>query len=591
MIVLSEQTSLLLILGGLVVALISGKWRYDAVALIALALLVLLGIVPLESAFIGFSHPAVIIVALVLLISRGLQESGFVSLIGNSMLKMKLSENQFLLALLFIGMLLSSFMNNIGAMAVLLPITLATCQTMSWNPSKFLMPLAFACILGGMNTMIGTPPNIIISQYREDIAGSSFNFFDYSYVGLSVSIAGILFIGMFGYRFLKYNKTATETTKLIDLKNYLFEVMVKEDSPAIGKRLSEITNIADSETVILGLVNENGAIAKVGMSTKIRAGQILVIKTDPNEIASIKSKLGLEIADNLNPIKEEDIEEIEAMITPASRLIGRNHTFFKNIVSTNLALLGLWRQGAKFRTRLARENFKVGDVLLLGLRDIEQEEIKSLIKHLGLMPIMSRDLQVIPSRSRLLKSIILFLLCIGLAAFNVINIVISFLICVLGFVRFKVLNGNLYRNIEWPIIILLAAMVPIGQALQSTGITQLIAAELAVYTGSLSLPWILLIVLVFTMLVSDILNNAATAIIMAPIAVELAIQLQAPLDAFLMAVAIGASCAFLSPIGHQCNTLVMAPGKYKFSDYWRIGLPLELIIAIISIPMIMFIWG
>ena len=179
----------------------------------------------------------------------------------------------------------------------------------------------------------------------------------------------------------------------------------------------------------------------------------------------------------------------------------------------------------------------------------------------------------------------------ALAAFNVINIVIAFLICVLGFVRFKILNGNLYRNIEWPVIILLAAMVPIGQALQSTGITQQIAVELAAYTGSLSLPWILLIVLVFTMLVSDILNNAATAIIMAPIAVELAIQLQAPLDAFLMAVAIGASCAFLSPIGHQCNTLVMAPGKYKFSDYWRIGLPLELIIAIISIPMIMFIWG
>ncbi len=179
--------------------------------------------------------------------------------------------------------------------------------------------------------MIGTPPNIIISQYREDIVGSSFNFFDYSYVGLSVSIAGILFIGMLGYRFLKYNQTATETTKLIDLKNYLFEVMVKEDSPAIGKRLSEITNIADSETVILGLVNENGAIAKVGMSTKIRAGQILVIKTDPNEIANIKSKLGLEIADNLNPIKEEDIEEIEVMITPSSRLVGRNHAFLKTL--------------------------------------------------------------------------------------------------------------------------------------------------------------------------------------------------------------------------------------------------------------------
>lgn len=591
MIVLTEQTILLLTLGSLILALIFGKWRYDAVSLLALAVLVLLGIIPLEKAFIGFSHPAVIIVALVLLISRGLEESGFVSAMGNSIIRMKLSENQFLLAILLIGMLLSSFMNNIGAMAVLLPITLAACQSMSWNPSKFLMPLAFACILGGMNTMIGTPPNIIISQYREDLGGNAFSFFDFSYVGIFVSITGVLFISFLGYRLLNYSKSENLSTNLIDLKNYLFEVVVKEDSPAIGKRLAEINNISDSETEVLGLVNENGAIAKVGMSKKIKAGQILVIKTDPEIIATIKNKLGFEIAENLNPIKEEDLEEIEAMIAPSSRLIGRNHNFFRRIASNNLALLGLWRQGAKFRTRLARENFKIGDVLLLGLRDIDEERTKSIIKHLGLIPIMQRNLQTIPSRSRLIKSIILFCLSIGLAAFNIINIVIAFLICVLGFVRLKILNGNLYKNIEWPVIILLAAIIPIGNALQETGITQFIAMELATLSSVLSLPWILLIVLVFTMLVSDVLNNAATAIIMAPIAVELAIQLQAPLDVFLMAVAIGASCAFLSPIGHQCNTLVMAPGRYRFTDYWRIGLPLEIIIAVVSIPMILYVWG
>ena len=590
MIFIYEQQILLTVLLGLILALVWGKWRYDAVALIALSLLIIAGIIDLKSAFIGFSHPAVIIIALVLLISKGLQEAGFVSLLGNVIGRLLLSEKQFLLSLLMIGMFLSSFMNNIGAMAVLMPLTIATCHSMNWNPSKFLMPLAFACILGGMNTLIGTPPNIIISEFREDNIGSAYGLFDFTSVGLAVSFCGVLFITLLSNKFLKFSKTASEDAKLIDLKNYLFEVRVVEDSPAIGKRLSEISNFSNADTEVLGIVNANGAIAKVGMSTKIKANQILVIKSDPEEIANIQSGLGLEIGENLNPLIEDDLEEMEAMIVPSSRLIGRNHSFFKNIVTNSLALLGLWRQGAKFRTRLARETFKVGDVLLLGARDIDEESTKKMIKHLGLMPIMERNLQTIPSRSRLLKSILLFIIAIALAAFNVVDIVIAFLFCVLGFLRMKVLNGNLYRGIDWPVIVLLAAIIPIGQALQETGLTQMVGSYLALSAEYMSLPWIILLILVFTMLVSDVLNNVATAIIMAPIAVELAIQLNVGVDPFLMAVAIGASCAFLSPIGHQCNTLVMAPGRYKFADYWKLGLPLEILIAVISVPMILYIW-
>ena len=590
MFVLYEQQILLTVLLGLILALVWGKWRYDAVALIALSLLIIAGIIDLKSAFIGFSHPAVIIIALVLLISKGLQEAGFVSLLGNMIGRLLLSEKQFLLSLLMIGMFLSSFMNNIGAMAVLMPLTIATCHSMNWNPSKFLMPLAFACILGGMNTLIGTPPNIIISEFREDNIGSAYGLFDFTSVGLAVSFCGVLFITLLSNKFLKFSKTASEDAKLIDLKNYLFEVRVVEDSPAIGKRLSEISNFSNADTEVLGIVNANGAIAKVGMSTKIKANQILVIKSDPEEIANIQSGLGLEIGENLNPLIEDDLEEMEAMIVPSSRLIGRNHSFFKNIVTNSMALLGLWRQGAKFRTRLARETFKVGDVLLLGARDIDEESTKKMIKHLGLMPIMERNLQTIPSRSRLLKSILLFIIAIALAAFNVVDIVIAFLFCVLGFLRMKVLNGNLYRGIDWPVIVLLAAIIPIGQALQETGLTQMAGSYLALSAEYMSLPWIILLILVFTMLVSDVLNNVATAIIMAPIAVELAIQLNVGVDPFLMAVAIGASCAFLSPIGHQCNTLVMAPGRYKFADYWKLGLPLEILIAVISVPMILYIW-
>ena len=586
----SDQNVLVITICVLVGLLIWGRWRYDAVTLVALAALVLFEVIPINSAFSGFGHPAVIIVALVLLISRGLQESGFVGLIGGQLSKIPLSENQFLLVILVTAAALSSFMNNIGAMAILLPVTIAVCQQNNWNPPKFLMPLAFASILGGMNTMIGTPPNIIISQYRETYTGTSFNFFDFSFVGVAVSLLGVVFIAFLGYRLVKVRQEAGDEIKLIDLKNYLFEVRVKKDSKAIGKRLSEIKKVAGPETEVLGIVNESGAVSKVSMVTKFAHNQVLVIKTSPDDISRLQSDLDLEISEDLNTIKESDLEEIEVMVTASSRLIGRKQEFLKRLASEDLALLGLWRQGAKFRTRLSREIFRVGDVLLLGVRSIDEEGVKERIKHLGLMPLMQREMQVIPSRSRLLKSIIFFVTFLLLAAFNVINIVIAFLLCVLAFIGVKVLNGNLYRSIEWPVIVMLAAMIPIGQALETTGISNNIAMFISGYTEALPVYMIILLILVVTMFVSDIINNAATAIIMAPIAANIASQLGAPVEPFLMAVAVGASCAFLSPIGHQCNTLVMAPGGYKFGDYWRLGLPLEIVIAAISVPMIMYVW-
>ena len=403
---MSDQTILATTLAVLMGLLIWGKWRYDGVTLVCLATLVLFGVVPAESAFLGFGHPAVITVALVLLISRGLQEAGMVSLAGNLISRLTLSENQYMIMIMVVAAFLSSFMNNIGAMALLLPITLSLCQKMEWNPSKFLMPLAFASILGGMNTVIGTPPNIIIAQYRQEYTGTAFSFFDYSLVGLAVSILGVLFIAIIGHRFVKVRENANDATRLIDLKNYLFEVTVKDDSKAIGMRLSEIKKISGPETEVLGVVNETGGISRVSMGKKIQPGQILVIKTSPDDISTIQEALGFEIADDLVTVKESDLAEIEVMVTAGSRLVGRKHEFLKRLASDDLALLGLWRQGAKFRTRLAREAFKIGDVLLLGVRTIDDEGVKERIKHLGLMPLMERELQTIPSRSRLLKSLI-----------------------------------------------------------------------------------------------------------------------------------------------------------------------------------------
>ncbi|MDA9757304.1 SLC13 family permease [Pseudomonadota bacterium] len=586
---MNDQLILSIVIIGLLVFFISGKYRYDYVSLGALALLILFDVIKIENAFVGFSHPAVITVALVLLISKGLQDAGLSAVTGNIIGRFSPSETQFLFLIMFIAAILSSFINNIGAMALLLPITLSTCQKMGWHAGKFLMPLAFASILGGMNTLIGTPPNIIIAEFKESYTGEAFNFFDFSYVGLLVSFLSIIFIGLISSKLVAKRKLA-KTNNLIDLDNFLFELVVPEGSKAIGLTFSSFIKKAGNETEILGLVNENGAVSKVGNNSKIRADQHLVMKVSPNHISSIQDRFGLRIAESSDDLKEELIDEIEVVITPDSRLVGRKQNYLMKLAYEELFLLGMWRKGARFRTRLSKQIFKIGDVLLLGVRNTDKEDVTAKINHLGLMPIRSREISTLPSRSRFLKAVIFFTTAILLTAFNVINVLTAFLLCVLGFVGIKILKSNLYRHIEWPIVIMLAAMIPIGQALESTGITALIATEVVSLAGDLHIFWVLMIILIITMLITDVINNAATAVIMAPFSVNIALQLGQPLEPFLMVVAVGASCAFLTPIGHQCNTLVMGPGNYKFSDYWRLGLPLDILIVLASIPMILFVW-
>lgn len=587
---MSDQYLLSITIIGLLCMFIWSKFRYDALAIGALVILIVSGVIPANQAFDGFAHPAVITVALVLIISQGLKNSGLTGLVGKLIGGKSFTKFQFLISLLFIAAILSSFINNIGALAILLPITLNICQKMNWHPSRFLMPLAFACILGGMNTTIGTPPNIIISEYKSTISDSGFNFFDFSYVGLVITFLSIFFIALIGNKFIHLRDDSTAGSSLIDLKGYLFEVEVNEKSSAIGMTLSAFKKEAGEDTEVLGIVNDNGGVKKVKNNLRIKAGQILVIKTPPDDISSILSVFDFSIPKELHSFDDDDLEEIEAMITPGSRLIGRKYDFFLKLAYEELNLLGLWRKGSRYRTRLTRETFKAGDVLLLGVRDLDEEDVTSKIKHLGLMPLMQRELQTIPSRSRLLKGIIFFLISIILVTFNILPTAAAFLLCVLGFARIRIIDSNFYREVDWPIIIMLAAMIPIGTALQTTGLSNVISQNISSIAADMSLFWLLFLILIITMATTDIINNAATAVIMAPISAGIGMQLGYDVEPFLMVVAVGASCAFLTPIGHQCNTVVMGPGNYKFTDYWRLGLPLDILIIAVSIPMILFVW-
>jgi di/tricarboxylate transporter len=575
----------------MVILFIWGRWRYDAVSLGVLSVFVLLGYIQPEEAFNGFSHPAVITVALVLLISKGLERSGFISVIGRKLQAYANSEIQFMISITFFAAILSSFMNNIGAMAMLLPITLGICQKMNWNPSKFLIPLSFASILGGMNTKIGTPPNIIISEFRNDFADKDFAFFDFAFAGVPVSILGILFIALIGWRLIKKRPINSENNPLIELEDYLVEMVITENSKLIEKRALDFRQELDTDTALMGQIDENGKKIEIHGNQKLYEGQILIMKINPDMVADIQQEFGLDIDSENDLTSIEDLGGIEAIIVPKSRLIGRKYQYFKRLIGRDLSLLGLWRRGLKFRFRLSNEIFKVGDVLLIANRG-EKNNISEKLELAGLMPLWQREFDVARDPTKIFIAFGLFAICLLLVIFNYVPIVVAFLICVIGFVSSKLLTGEgVYRHIDWPVVILLAAMIPIGNTLISYGITDSVSSYLAGLSSTVDYVWLVVLIMIITMFLSDIINNAATAVIMAPLAVSLADKINQPIEPFLMSVAIGASCAFLSPIGHQCNTLVMAPGNYKFGDYWKVGLPLEILIILVSVPAIIFYWG
>ena len=586
-----DQIIILGLLTLMVGLFIWGRWRYDAISLGVLSVFVLLGYIQPEEAFEGFSHPAVITVALVLLISKGLERSGFISVIGRKLQAYANSEIQFMISITFFAAILSSFMNNIGAMAMLLPITLGICQKMNWNPSKFLIPLSFASILGGMNTKIGTPPNIIISEFRNDFVDKDFAFFDFAFAGVPVSILGILFIALIGWRLIKKRPINSENNPLIELEDYLVEMVITENSKLIEKRALDFRQELDIDTALMGQIDENGKKIEIHGNQKLYKGQILIMKINPDIVADIQQEFGLDIDSENDLTSIEDLGGIEAIIVPKSRLIGRKYQYFKRLIGRDLSLLGLWRRGLKFRFRLSNEIFKVGDVLLIANRG-EKNNISEKLELAGLMPLWQREFDVARDPTKIFIAFGLFAICLLLVIFNHVPIVVAFLICVIGFVSSKLLTGEgVYRHIDWPVVILLAAMIPIGNTLISYGITDSVSSYLASLSSAVDYVWLVVLIMIITMFLSDIINNAATAVIMAPLAASLADKINQPIEPFLMSVAIGASCAFLSPIGHQCNTLVMAPGNYKFGDYWKVGLPLEILIILISVPAIIFYWG
>jgi di/tricarboxylate transporter len=443
-----------------------------------------------------------------------------------------------------------------------------------------------------MITMIGTPPNIIIAEFREQTTGDGFGMFDFTPVGLVCAAVGVAYVALIGWRLIPDARGQHDASReLMDISGYLTELHVPADSPAIGQRVRDLDEVAEENDVLVaGLVRRGVRLAGRARWTEIQEGDILVIESGPEALDGFVGVMKLKFRSGDEPAKlmnNDDTSLMEVVVPEGARIAGRSAQSLKLQYRHDVTLLGVSRQGQQFRDRVRRLEIKAGDVLLLfGPR----KRLHEVSVWLGSLPLAQRGLELI-QRQKAILAAGLFALAILLASLELIYLPVALAAVVALYALLNIVpSRQIYESVEWSVIVLLGSMIPIGAALESSGGTAMLAGLITGFAEGYSPVVVLALLMIITMTLSDVMNNTATAIIAAPIAVDIANRLQVNSDPFLMTVAVAASCAFLTPIGHKNNTLIMGPGGYRFGDYWRMGLPLELLVILVSIPTILWVW-
>jgi len=567
-----------------------GRWRYDVVALLALLAVVVGGIVPAREAFTGFGHPAVITVAAVLVISRALQNSGIVGWVARALERAEAGPNLQVFAITALVAALSGFMNNVGALALLLPVIMQAAKRSGRAPGELMMPLAFGSLLGGLTTMIGTPPNIIVASFRAEAAGQPFAMFDFTPVGLAIAVAGVLFISFYGWRLVPVRGTGGASEAMFDIEAYTTEVIVPSKSGLSGTTIAALLEPAgEGEVHALSLIRRGRKIGHPKPTDVVRINDHLLLEGNAEGIENLVHNSALELVGNreLDPGELGDGSTlVEAVVAPGSRLIRRSMAQTQLEKRHGLHLLALARQGRPVREHLRKVRIRAGDVLLL---EGDPDAMPEALARLGCLPLIQRD--IVLHREPSLIPLAVFGAAIVLGVSGLLSLPIAFTAAVVALILSgQVRARDLYQGVDWPILVLLGAMVPVGLAMEHSGASLVLADGIAGLAAMMPAWGVVAVVLIAAMVLSDVMNNAATAILMSQLSIEVAAKMGVNADPLLMAVAVGASCAFLTPIGHQSNVLVMGPGGYRFGDYWRLGLPLEIVIIAVAVPMILWIW-
>jgi di/tricarboxylate transporter len=585
-----EQFAVVVILAGTLGLLAWGRIRYDVVALAALLVSVAVGVVRPEKAFLGFGDDIVVIVGSALVVSAAVGKSGIAEALIRS-LAPRMSRTEIQIAVLASTVaVLSAFMKNIGALAIFMPIAFQVARRAGTPASRLLMPMSFAALLGGLMTLIGTSPNVVVSRMRDEIMGEPFRMFDFLPVGLVLTFAGIVFL-VFGWRLLPQTRAATAPDTLFSIEDYQAEVLLPPDSPLVQKTVRDLEELGEGDVTVAAIIRERHHRYVPTGRWMLFAGDILVLHCDAHALSRIVKSAKLELAHEKEigniDAPQKDLAVVEAVVTPGSLMIGNNVETLRLRDRYGVNLLALSRHGARITESLRYATFEAGDLVVLRTR---ADEVSHRLAVLGCLPLAGRDLEIGRSRRPYLAPIVTAL-AMGLAASGLTSVAVAFfgaavLLVLLGALRLN----EAYASIEWPILLLLGALIPISQALSATGGTEVIAGWLAGAAHGLSPIGALALILIAAMMVTPFLNNAATVLMMAPIGASFAAQLGLNPDPFLMAVAVGAACDFLTPFGHQCNTLVMGPGGYRFGDYARLGLPLSVIVMVLGTFAIAAVW-
>ncbi len=610
-----EQLIVFGVLAATLVLFVWNRWRYDLVALGALLACALTGVVPADEVFAGIGHPAVISVAAVLVLSRGLLNAGVVDSVARRLMQVGDRPWAQVAALTGIVALSSGFMNNVGALALFMPVAIWMSRQSGRSPSYLLMPLAFGSLLGGTLTLIGTPPNLIIAGYRAEAGEAPFGMFAFLPVGAAVTVAGVLFIALLGWRLVPRRQEQEGNGDLFEISAYLTEVRVPEGCKYAGRTLHALIGAVQDEAdvQVIALIRGDERQRMPSTYEVLREGDILLVEADSDSLKALLDVTGVELAADVEEqenkahdeqeaaeqaVEQEKAEKnhksrhgeltlAEAIVSPGSMLVGTSASGLDLRERHGVNVLAVARQGQRLRQRLGEIRFAAGDILLLQARE---DALQSSLNSLGCLPLASRGLSITTPRNVILASAI-FAITLASIAFGLLPAATALVTGALVMILVGLIPlGRIYESIDMPVIVLVAAMLPVGQALETTGGSQLIADALLELGQSLPAAATLALLMVAVMLISNVVNNAAAAVLAAPVAISLARGMDASVDPFLMAVAIGASCAFLTPIGHQSNTLVMAPGGYRFGDYWRLGLPLSILVVLCAVPAILWIW-
>lgn len=570
-------------------AFVWGRLRYDLVAALALLAALAVGVVPLGDAFSGFSDDIVVIVGSALLVSAGVARSGIMEF-ALQRYAPSLSSVRAQIALLVVSVaLLSAFVKNIGALAIMIPIAFQFARRSSTPPSTFLMPMAFASLLGGLMTQIGTSPNVVVSRVREEITGTPFTMFDFTPVGLMLTAAGCVFLILF-YGILPHRaRQGGALHEALDIKNYAAEARIVATSTVANKTVADLLKIAGGDTVITSIIRSDSLRITPLPDAILQVGDIVLIEGDHEALDRMVAQAKLSLSDDRKVAKGGGVETIaiEAVVGENSSLIGWSAANLLLYDRFNVNLLAVSRKNERLDQKLGSITLRLGDVVVL---QGSEASLPQFLRDFSLLPLAERPL-LLGSVRRGVVPVAILLAAMGSTALGLLPVPIAFFAAAVAMVLFRVIPiRDVYSAIDGPILVMLAALIPVSDSLRRTGATDVIASLLADLGSGLPGYGALALILVAAMAVTPFLNNAATVLVMAPIAAGFASTLGYKPEAFLMAVAIGAGCDFLTPIGHQCNTLVMGPGGYRFSDYPRLGLPLSLLVIVVAVPALLLVW-